>query len=419
MALRPFFPDLYEERLMPPVSRRAVLAAPLATAVPARAAATDWQAIAALYDVSRAVIQLENGNFGTMARPVFDAYRRHLERVNREGSFYARRQAGPDLMAVRAKAAAVLGADPGELVVTRGATEGLQMLIAGYDRLRPGDGILTADLDYDSMQSAFAGLVQRRGVKLFAIALPEPATYQSLIDAYEAALKANPSIRLMLVTHVSHRTGLVLPVKEIVAMARTRGVDTIVDAAHSWGQIDFRIDDLGADFVGFTAHKWIGAPLGVGFSYIRKDRIGDIAPALGEQGDAIEARLHTGTTNFAAALAVSDALDVHTRIGAAAKQARLSSLRDRWAEALRDHRGIDILTPPDPRLRCGITSFRLKGRTSTAENKAVAAELLTRFNIFTVERAGVARGACVRVTPALFTNDGDIDALIAALKTMA
>lgn len=407
------------------LSRRAILSAAATTTAglmtPKASAApnTEWEKIAAQYDVSRDFIQLENGNFGTMARPVFAAYHAHLERINREGSFYARRKAGTDLMAVRAKAAAALGVSPDEILLTRGATEALQVLIAGYDRLKPGDAILMADLDYDSTQAAFHGLEQRQGVKLIAIALPEPTTHQGLIDAYEAALKANPAIKLMLVTHVSHRTGLVLPVKEIVAMARARGVDTIVDAAHSWGQLDFTLPALGADFVGFTCHKWIGAPLGTGIAYIRKDRLETIRPALEQIGSGIDERLHTGTTNFAAVLAVSEALDFHHTIGAAAKEARLRGLRDRWAEALRGHPGLEILTPADPRLTCGITSFRLTGKTSSAENRAVAAELLTRFNIFTVDRPGVAKGACVRVTPSFFTHDAEIDALIGALKAMA
>ncbi|GAA0539640.1 selenocysteine lyase/cysteine desulfurase [Rhizomicrobium palustre] len=404
--------------------RRDILAAATATTAGLMTKASaetgnQWEKIIAQYDVARDFIQLENGNFGTMARPVFEAYRGHLDHINRYGSYYARRQAGPDLMAVRAKAASVLGVSPTEIVFTRGATESLQTLIAGYDRLKPNDGVLTADLDYDSMQEAFAALVARRGVKLFTTAMPEPATHQGLIDAYEAALKQNPSIRLMLLTHVSHRTGLVMPVKEIVAMARTHGVDVIVDAAHSWGQLDFKIDDLGADFVGFTCHKWIGAPLGVGIAYIRASRLGDIALYPGESGQGIDHRLHTGTTNFAAALAVGAALDLHTSIGASTKESRLRSLRDRWAEALRGHPGLEILTPSDQRLTCGITSFRLNGKTSVEENRAVTADLLKRFNIFTVDRAGPAKGACVRVTPAMFTRESEIDALIAALKQIA
>jgi selenocysteine lyase/cysteine desulfurase len=405
------------------LSRRAILSAAATTTAAMMTASaatqTEWDTIAAQYDVSRDFIQLENGNFGTMARPVYAAYRAYLERITREGSFYARRQAGPDLMAVRAKTSAVLGVAPDEILLTRGATEALQVLIAGYDKLKAGDAVLIADLDYDETQAAFQGLVKRRGVRLVSIALPEPATYQGLIDAYEQALKADPAIRLMMLTHVSHRTGLVLPVKEIVAMARARGVDTIVDAAHSWGQLDFTLPDLGADFVGFTCHKWIGAPLGTGVAYIRKGRLDAIAPALEDIGHGIDTKLHTGTTNFAATLATKEALDFHLKIGAKAKETRLRGLRDRWAEALRDHPGLEILTPSDARLTCGITSFRLKGKTSVEENRGVAADLLQRFNIFTVERPGVAKGACVRVTPALFTRESEIDALIAALKAIA
>ena len=252
------------------------------------------------------------------------------------------------------------------------------------------------------------------------MALPEPATHQNLIDAYDAALKANPKVRLMLVTHVSHRTGLVLPVAEIVEMARTRGVDVIVDSAHAWGQLDFKLPDLKADFVAFTCQKWIGAPVGTGVMHIRRDRIGDIDSAIGNEGfDAgdIRRRIHTGTSNFAGFLALGEALDFHERIGAKPKEARLRYLRDRWAEPLRGR--VEILTPSDSRLTGGITSFRLKGQTSEAQNNAVTAELLRRFNIYTVARSGVASGACIRVTAAIFTSEADVDRLIAALTTLS
>ena len=110
----------------------------------------------------------------------------------------------------------------------------------------PGDvtAVLIADLDYDSMQAACAALARRCGADLIRIALPEPATHQALIDSYAAALDAHPNVRMMLLTHISHRTGLMLPVREIVAMARQRGVDAIVDAAHSWCQADFTLPDL-------------------------------------------------------------------------------------------------------------------------------------------------------------------------------
>ena len=164
--------------------------------------------------------------------------------------------------------------------MTRGATEAMQNLIVNYNRLQPGDSVLYADLDYDSMQFAMEWLKDRRGVGVFKIALPEPATRQAILDAYAKAISETPKLRLILLTHLSHRTGLVIPVKEIAAMARERNIDVILDAAHSWGQLEFDIADLGVDFIGFNLHKWIGAPVGLGFLYIRKGRLDINRPAL-------------------------------------------------------------------------------------------------------------------------------------------
>ncbi len=379
-----------------------------------------WRAVARQYDLTREIVQLENGMWGMMAKPVLEAYQRNTAMVNRRNSYYARREYDAALERVRARAAQNLGVSVEEIALTRGATESLMVLINGYNRLRPGDAILYADLDYDSTQAAFDWLKIHRGVDLVTIAMPEPATHQGLIDTYEAALKANPKVRLMLLTHVSHRTGLVQPVAEIVSMARQHGVDVIVDSAHAWGQLDFKLPDLKSDFVAFTCQKWIGAPVGVGLFYVRRERLGDINTAIGSDGSASSAvsdKVHTGTSNFAGFLAAGDAIAFHEKIGARAIEARLRHLRDRWAETLRGQ--VEILTPSDPRLTCAITSFRLRGRTTTEQNNALVGELLQRFRIFTVERSGLASGSCVRVTPAIFTHESDIDQLIAALKTIA
>lgn len=400
----------------------AAAALPLAPRTVAASHADDeayWAGIAAQYDVDRSVVQLENAYWGVMARPVMAEYLRQVERVNRQSSAYARRAFYQDFADVRARLAGALGVSPDEIAITRNATEALTGLIGQYNRLWPGDAVLIADLDYDSMRSAFEALVKQRGVTLVRIDLPEPATYQGLIDAYAQAMAANPKLRLMLLTHLSHRTGLVLPVREIVAMARARGIDTIVDAAHSWGQIDFTLPDLDADFVGLNVHKWIGAPLGVGLMYIRKSRIADIDPDPADDSghpESIIARVHTGTADFAAQLTVPAALDFHLGIGGAAKAKRLRALRDGWAEELRGLDGLEVLTPSDQRLHGAITSFRIRGLTSVKDNIGVTQALMERHRVFTVHRPGVAKGACVRVTPALFTKPGEIDAFKVALR---
>ena len=378
-----------------------------------------WRRVAAHYRVDRTINNLEAGYWGLMATPVADEYLRHVERVNRETSYYARRTYPADLTAVRARVASFLKVDPEEIAFTRSATESLQCLISGYNRLKPGDAVLYADLDYPAMQNAMKWLADRRGVKVIRFAIPEPATHDNVIAAYAAALERNPDVRLVLLTHVSNKTGLVTPVAAITAQARARGVDTIVDAAHAIGQMDITVPDIGADFVGFNLHKWIGAPLGVAVFYIKKSRLADVDRWMGEEGDSISSRVHTGTTNFAAFLTIPTALDFHVAVGTALKASRLRYLRDRWVAKVRDIAAIEVLTPDDPRMSAGMTGFRFKGRGTRQDVDAIVDTLLTKYGIFTRRSAGIEGGDCVRVTPALYTTPADVDRLATALREMA
>jgi selenocysteine lyase/cysteine desulfurase len=393
----------------------------VAAPISAAAAADDWERIAREYDVTREVIQLEHGNWGMMARPVLDEYRRQVERVNRDTSYYARRTMVPDLQAAQAALAGFMGVSVEEIAFTRNATEAMKALILQYNRLKPGDAVLYADLDYDSMQTSMEALARRRGVKVIKMALPEPASRQSLIDAYRAAFDANPAIRMALLTHLSHRTGLVLPVADIAALARSGGIDVIVDAAHSVGQLDFRLPDLKADFIGMNLHKWIGAPLGCGAIYVRRERLDAIDPDPAEKPDSrdILTKVHTGTPDYAAHLTVPTALRFQAAIGGGPRAARLRALRDRWVSQAIDLPQVQILTPEDPALHGAITSFRLRGRTSHDDNVALARTLLNKHRIFTVHRDGLASGSCVRVTPALASRMSDCDALAAAIRSLA
>jgi isopenicillin-N epimerase len=407
------------------IDRRTMLGAAVlpfaAGPIAAAATADDWDRIAREYDVTREVIQLEHGNWGMMARPVLATYRAIVERVNRDTSYYARRTMVGDIEAARATMANAMGVAVDEITFTRNATEAMKTLILQYNRLKPGDAVLYADLDYDSMQASMDSLAARRGVRVIKMALPEPATRQSLVDAYRTAFDANPAIKMTLLTHVSHRTGLVLPVAEIATIARQRGIDALVDAAHGVGQLDFRLPDLKADFVGINMHKWIGAPLGVGALYIRRERIAaiDPDPAESPRTTDIRTRVHTGTVDYAAQLTVPAALAFQAAIGGAHREARLRALRDRWVGALRDLPQVQILTPDDPRLHGAITSFRLRGLTSHDDNVALAKALLDKHRIFTVTRDGLASGSCVRVTPALATRLSDVDALAVAIRSLA
>ena len=377
-----------------------------------------WQQVSQLYDVKKDIINVENGNWGIMSKPVMTAYFAHTERVNRDNSFFSRREFWPEIKAITNNAAQHLGTKTSEIAFTRGATEALQNLIAGYNHLTADDSLLYTDLDYDSMQLAMSAKAKSTGAKEIRLTIPEPYNYDQLIAFYEQAFTTHKNCRLLLLTHISHRTGLALPVKEITSIAKNHGIDVIVDAAHSWGQMDFDVDDLGADFIGFNLHKWIGAPIGVGVMYIRHSRLESIATNMSaskNQETSILGRVHSGTSNFAAFLAVKEAFAFHDMIGAANKEARLRYLRSLWVNQVKSVPGVEVLTPEDERLHAGITSFRLHDLKTASQNKAISEYLLKNHRVFTVHRTGIDNGCCVRVTPSNYNSAADMQATAEAI----
>lgn len=381
-----------------------------------------WSRVAARYRITDGVTNMEAGYFGLMSLPVLEAFKRNIDRANRDSSIFARREYPAVLQSVRERVAAFVGARPTELTFSRNATEALQALIGQYNKVGPGDTIMYADLDYNAMQWAMNELAARRGATLAKLDIPEPASHDAILSAYRKALEANPHTKLLLLTHCNNKTGLLLPVKDIVALARPRGIDVVVDAAHSFGQVPLTMADLGADFVGLNLHKWVGAPIGAGAMYIREGKLASIDRAHGDESapiTSIDSRLHTGTTNFATVMTVPDALEFQASIGVENKSARLRYLRDRWVGAVRGVKGVSILTPDDPGLVGAITGFRLHGRGDRGANQGLAKTLLDEFGIFTFYRTGLAKGDCVRVTPALYNSAADADKLAAAITKIA
>jgi isopenicillin-N epimerase len=380
-----------------------------------------WGKVAAQYKVTDRATNLEAGYFGMMAQPVLAAYHAHIDRVNRESSYFARREFGAITATARARVAEALGVPATDIAFSRNATEALQSLIGQYNRVSSGDTVMYADLDYNAMQFAMNALAQRRGAQVARLDIPEPASREAIVAEYTRALDAHPRTRLLLLTHCNNKTGLILPVREIVELARSRGVDVVLDAAHSFGQVPLSLPDLGVDFIGLNLHKWIGAPVGAGVMYIRESRLDAIDRAHGDDGplNRIDSRIHTGTSDFATIMTIPDALDFQQSIGIANKAARLRYLRDRWALPARAIAGVTVLTPDDPSLVGAITGFRLHGRGTRDANQAVARTLLEEFGLFTVWRNGLAKGDCVRVTPALYNTPADADRLVSALRTLA
>jgi selenocysteine lyase/cysteine desulfurase len=375
---------------------------------------TWWSAVRRQYSPSPDFINLENGYFGMPALPVQEALRRHQEQVDRENSYFLRVRFPGRLARVMGLLADFTGVGADELLITRNAMESLNILIQGYP-FEAGDAVVLARHDYDSAIDLLAMMKARKGIGLATVDVPlDPERDEQIVALYEAAITART--RVLLLTHVVHRTGQIMPVAKIAAMARSRGIDVIVDGAHALAHLDYALPDLKVEFAAFNLHKWVGAPLGTGLLYIARQRIADIAPLFGDASHAPGdiARLgHFSAVPPAPILAIEDALRFHDSIGTRNKEARLRYLARYWMDRVRDAPGVRLFTPGDPRRHGALGAFGIEGMPA----RAVAERLMSEHRIFTVVR-GVNDEECVRVTPALYTSVEDLDALVAAIRSM-
>ena len=370
-----------------------------------------WKKIARkYYHLPGDYINLENGYYGLMAKPVEEAFLNHVKRANAEGPKFARKTF-PALSAdIRKQLAAFLQVSDEEILITRNATEALNIAIQGYP-FKPGDEVLINQLDYFSMVESFR-MLEKRGriaVKTFDMPLL-PADEDAIVDEYRKAI--SEKTRVILLTHVSNINGLIIPVARIAAMAKQKGIDCITDSAHALGQIPFSLPELGSDFVGMNLHKWIGNPLGAGVLYVRKERIREMSMLFGDVNsaeDSISKLGHFGTTPFPVIMTIPDSLAFHKQLDVEKISKRLHYLKSAWIRALKDIPAVEIVSPADQ--TCAIASFRIRDKKSSD----VADYLFREHQILTVGRALGTQG-CVRVTPAVFTSGKEVQKFIEAVK---
>jgi selenocysteine lyase/cysteine desulfurase len=381
--------------------------------------------LAALYDVDRSIVNFDAAYYGAMTKPVHTAYLESIAWVNRYNSTFLRSAVpgvplGLKLDKARAAVASLIGASTDEIALSGGGTEALYALIANYGPLRGGDAVIYADVDYDEMQYAMDYLKQSRDANVVRFSLPEPQTPANILAAYEKILKETPRAKLLLLTHVSNRNGLIPPVAQIVAMAKAHGVDVILDSAQAVGQMPFDVGATGADFIGFSLHKWLAAPLGTGAIYIRKSRQPDILPWLGNRIYGVEdirSRIPTGTVDFAARLTLPIAIDVQSQIGIGRKFTHLRALRNYWIDRVRDVPGLQLMLPDVPDNYGAISAFRLPGMRTVEQARQAQAKFVEKYKLLVVAKAGLASGPVLRVTPTLFNTAAELDRLAAAIKS--
>ena len=384
---------------------------------PIQAAADEdyWTTIQQAFSVTRGIVNLNNGGVSPSPRIVTEAFVRYTWQQEDATAYTMWQILEPQSETIRTGLAEVFGCDREEIAITRNASESLEILLMGLD-LKSGDEILTTTQDYPRMLTTLKQRELREGLKLKLIRIPiAPSDVNDIASAYERAI--TPKTKLILVSHQINITGQINPVKKVCEMARARGIETIVDGAHSFAQFDFKRDDLGCDYFGTSLHKWLYAPKGTGMLYVRKEKIAKLWPLMAsedKQKTDIRKYEEIGTHSAAMRLAIGEAILFHNAIGGKRKEERLRYLSRYWMNNLKGVAKVGFNTSFDPTQSCAIANFKIEG----VDPVALGGYLMSKHKIFTTpivhdEFTGV------RITPNVYTTLWELDRFCSVVTDIA
>ncbi len=374
-----------------------------------------WREIQQAFTLDRTIINLNNGGCSPSPRVVHEALKRYLDLSNQAPVYHMWQILEPNIESVRRRLAAAFGCTAEEMAITRNASEALQIAQLGID-LKAGDEVVTTNQDYGRMLDTWEQRVRRDGIKLTRISFPVPP--KSMDDLAHRLLGAiTPATKVLHFCHITNLTGQIFPVKQICDEARRRGIKTIVDGAHAFAHFPYTATDLGCDYYGTSLHKWLLAPIGTGFLYVRRDNIAalwPLTPASATKTGDIRKFEEIGTHPAANHNAIAEALTFHDGIGIERKSARLRFLRDRWATRLTQHPKIRLHTSLDPAHSCAIGTVQIVG-VPTAK---VVTRLWDRWRIIATPIVH-AEYEGARITPNVYTTLDEIDTFASAMEEIA
>ena len=373
-----------------------------------------WKQIRADYLLKPDYINLENGYYCILPKPVLESQIKHLREINYQGSYYMRTVQFDNKKAMAARLAALAGCSTDELIITRNTTESLDIIIGGFE-WKPGDEAVMAEQDYPSMLNMFRQVAARYGVVNKIISVPNnPVSDEEIVNLYSDAITERT--KLLMVCHMINITGHILPVRKICDMAHARSVDVMVDGAHAFGHFSFTIPELDCDYYGSSLHKWLSVPLGSGILYVKKDKIRKIWPliASGETNpDSINRLNQIGTHPVYTDLTVTEALDYFNMLGAERKESRLRYLQHYWSDRVRKMPHIILNTPEDPARSCAIANVGVNG----IKPGELGDILLKKYRIYCAPIDGANVHGC-RITPNVYTTTEELDVLVKALAEL-
>jgi selenocysteine lyase/cysteine desulfurase len=375
-----------------------------------------WFQTRMAFTVDRNLLNFNNGSLCPSPKVVQEAMERYWTVTNLSPSFYVDEILIPETEVIRTELAREFGCDPEELALTRNTSEGLHNVIYGLD-LHRGDEVITTTQDYSSMITSFEQRGRREGIVLKRFAFPTPPP--KAMDLAELFWKnVTPKTRAILLSHMTFTTGQIFPVGAICREARKRGIYSIVDGAHGFAHLVFRRDDLDCDFYATSLHKWLTAPVGTGFLYVRRELIPRVWPLMGAP-ESMAANIRkfesVGTQPVAMRNAIADALAFHRGIGAERKQERLRFLRRRWEGAVRASPRVILRNADEPTQSCGIGGLSIEGMPAAK----ITEELQNRFRIHVRTRVIQGEFDCIRVTPNIYASIAEVDRFSDAILRIA
>ena len=371
-----------------------------------------WYLVKQAYTVSPNILNLNNGGVCPQPKVVQEAVERYNRLSNEAPSYYMWRILDQGREPLRRRLAGVAGCDPEEVAMDRNACEALETVTFGL-RLSAGDEVVLCRQDYPNMINAWKQRELRDGIILKWVDLELPSENEDyLVEKFVEQF--SDKTKVVQITHVINWNGQVLPVKRIAEEAHERGIEVMVDGAHAFAHLDFRIDELDCDYYGTSLHKWLCAPFGSGFLYVRKEKIGQLFPLLAApdpESDDIRKFEHLGTRSFAIEQAVGQACDFHDMIGMERKAARLHYLKNYWAEQVLELEGVSMGTSLDANYGGAIGLLQIEGK----KPRELSSYLFRDHKIHTtsISKEGIEG---VRITPNVYTVTADLDRLVAAIQ---
>ncbi|KPK87353.1 MAG: aminotransferase V [Bacteroides sp. SM23_62_1] len=374
-----------------------------------------WMYVQQAYTASPNIMNLNNGGVCPQPKVVQEAFESYNRFSNEGPAYYMWNVVGEGRESVRRDLAAMAGCQADEIAIVRNTTEALEIVIFGLD-LKKGDEVILTKQDYPNMINAWKQREKRDGVVLKWVDLPQPIEdEEAIVNAYKEQFTSKT--RIIEIMHMINWSGQILPAKKLADAAHQEGIEVLVDGAHTFAHLDFKIPDLDCDYYGTSLHKWLCSPFGTGFLYVKKDKIGKIWPLTAPadpSSEDIRKFEAMGTRSFPAELAIGTAINFHDMIGSERKEARLRYLKDYWMDGISDIEGIKFYTSKRPEFACGLGNFAIEGM----EPADIQKKLLSQYRIYTIS-INWENIHGVRVTPNVYITTKDLDKFIEAVHEIA